>query len=187
MASPDGRTLAVTRPPAGGVEIRDVPTLRRRAALAGADTIWDLARFTPDGRFLVGGSWKGWARLWSTETWKPASRKLTGPAGRVEWHSVSPDGHTLATGGPDGTVRLWDLPTEQPLGAALPGVLNHYLMPQFSPDGAYLFAISDAGRAYRWDVRPSSWARHACSVAGRKLTRSEWAEVLPERDYDPAC
>jgi hypothetical protein len=60
-------------------------------------------------------------------------------------------------------------------------------MPQFSPDGAYLFAISDAGRAYRWDVRPSSWARHACAVAGRKLTRSEWAEALPERDYDPAC
>jgi hypothetical protein len=24
-------------------------------------------------------------------------------------------------------------------------------------------------------------------VAGRKLTRSEWAEALPERDYDPAC
>ena len=24
---------------------------------------------------------------------------------------------------------------------------------------------------YRWDVRPSSWARHACAVAGRKLTR----------------
>ena len=135
----------------------------------------------------MGGSWKGWARLWSTETWKPASRKLTGHAGRVEWHSTSPDSHTLATGGPDGTIRLWDLPTQQPLGAPLPGVPNQYLMPQFSPDGAHLFAISDAGRAYRWDVRPSSWARHACAVAGRKLTRSEWTEALPERNYDPAC
>ena len=122
--------------------------------------------FTPDGRYLVGGSFKGWVRLWSTETWKPASRRFTGHAGRVEWQSISPDGRTLATGGPDGTVRLWDLPTQQPLGAPLPGRTDRYLLPQFTPDGAYLFAIA-TGRAYRWDVRPASWARLACSVAGR--------------------
>ena len=99
---------------------------------------------------------------------------------------MSPDGRTLATGGPDGTVRLWDLPTQQPLGAPLPGLTDRYLIPQFTPDGAHLFAIAP-GRAYRWDVRPASWARHACATAGRKLTRSEWADVLPDRDYDPAC
>jgi WD40 repeat protein/DNA-binding SARP family transcriptional activator len=186
--SPDGRTLAVTRPPEGGVEIRDVPTLRRRTTLPGSESVWDIARFTPDGRFLVGGSWKGWAQLWSAETWKPASRRFTGHAGRVEWQTTSPDGRTLATGGPDGTVRLWDLRTQQPLGAPLPGLPNRKVVPQFTPDGNYLFAIyGDGGRAYRWDVRPSSWARHACVVAGRTLTRSEWEEALPERDYDPAC
>ena len=57
----------------------------------------------------------------------------------------------------------------------------------FTPDGAFLFATTDAGQAYRWDVRPSSWARHACAVAGRTLTRSEWNDVLPGRDYAPAC
>jgi hypothetical protein len=57
----------------------------------------------------------------------------------------------------------------------------------YDADGAYLFAITDAGRAFRWDVRPSSWARHACAVAGRRLTRSEWRDALPERDYTPAC
>ena len=64
---------------------------------------------------------------------------------------------------------------------------NRVVEPEFTPDGAYLFAITDAGRAYRWDIRPSSWARHACAVAGRKLTRGEWADALPDRDYDPAC
>ena len=59
--------------------------------------------------------------------------------------------------------------------------------PQFTPDGAHLFALTNAGRAYRWDVRPASWARHACAVAGRRLTRSEWRDALPERDYNPAC
>jgi WD40 repeat protein len=188
--SPDGRTLAITGiggGDKGGVEIVDAATGRRRTSLPGAGTVTDLARFTPDGRFIVAGSWKGWARLWSTETWRPASRRFTGHAGRVEWQSTSPDGRTLATGGPDGTIRLWDLRTQRPLGAPLPALPNHYAIPQFTPDGNYLFAITDAGRAYRWDVRPSSWARHACDVAGRTLTRTEWKDALPERDYAPAC
>ena len=188
--SPDGRTLAVTVPEGvanPGVRIVDVATRRQRASLFGDEAIWDLARFTPDGRFLVGGSWKGWVRLWSTDTWKPASRPLTGHAGAILGQSMSPDGRTLATGSADGTIRLWDLRTEQPLGTALPGLPNRGVIPQFSPDGAHLFAVYDTGRAYRWDVRPSSWARHACAVAGRQLTRSEWKDALPDRAYDPAC
>jgi WD40 repeat protein/DNA-binding SARP family transcriptional activator len=188
--SPDGRTLAVTVPEGVanlGVRIVDVATRQQRASLFGDEAIWDLARFTPDGRFLVGGSWKGWVRLWSTDTWKPASRPLSGHAGAILGQSMSPDGRTLATGSADGTIRLWDLRTEQPLGAALPGLPNRGVIPQFSPDGAHLFAVYDTGRAYRWDVRPSSWARQACAVAGRRLTRSEWEDALPDQAYDPAC
>ena len=103
------------------------------------------------------------------------------------WQSTSADGRTLATGSTDGTIRLFDIRTQQPLGAPLPGRPNRAVAPQFTPDGAYLFALTDTGRAYRWDVRPSSWARHACAVAGRTLTRSEWNDVLPGRDYAPAC
>jgi WD40 repeat protein len=113
---------------------------------------------------------------------------LTAHAGRVESQSISPDGHTLATGGPDGTIRLWDLRTQRPVGAPLPGLPNRQVAPQFTPDGAHLLVIyGDGGRAYRWDVRPASWAQHACAVAGRTLTPAEWQDVLPQRDYAPAC
>jgi WD40 repeat protein len=183
--SPDGRTLAITT--ALGIEIVDIATLRPRLTLPRSDTVRSLAQFTPDGRFIVGGSSEGWARLWSTETWRPATRPLAGHTGEVLWQSTSPDGRTLATGSTDGTIRLFDLHTQQPLGAPLPGLPGRPVAPQFTPHGAHLFAITDAGRAYRWDARPSSWARHACAVAGRTLTRREWKDALPGRHYTPAC
>jgi WD40 repeat protein/DNA-binding SARP family transcriptional activator len=188
--SHDGRSLAVTVPEDTanpGVRIVDVATRRTRAYLSEDEAIWDVARFTPDGRFLVGGSWKGWVRLWSTATWEPATRVFTGHAGAVIGESMSPDGRTLATGSADGTVRLWDLQTQQPLGAPLPGVPNRGVVPLFSRDGSHLVAVYDTGLAYRWDVRQSSWERQACAVAGRRLTRAEWKDALPDRSYAPAC
>ena len=52
--SPDGRTLAVAADV--GIEIVDVASLRRRAILPGTETVQLLARFTPDGRFVIGES-----------------------------------------------------------------------------------------------------------------------------------
>lgn len=60
-------------------------------------------------------------------------------------------------------------------------------VPLFTPDGSHLIAAQDNGRAYRWDIRPESLVRQACQVAGRRLTRAQWEEFLPSRDYQPAC
>ena len=57
----------------------------------------------------------------------------------------------------------------------------------FTPDGTGLIAAYDIGRAYRWDIRTASLIRQACRIAGRRLTRAEWQEFLPGRDYEPAC
>jgi hypothetical protein len=58
---------------------------------------------------------------------------------------------------------------------------------RFAPSGAHLYVVFANGRGYRWDVRPSSWKRHACIVAGRRLTAAEWHDALPDRAYAPAC
>jgi WD40 repeat protein len=182
--SPDGRTLAIVSDV--GIQIIDAGTMKPLARLAGTDRQTVLAEFSSDGRYLVGSSDQGWARLWSTKTLKPVTRLLGGHAGAVMHAAVSPDGKTVATGGTDGTVRLFDLRTQQPIGAPLPAVPNSSGAPVFSRDGAYLFAITAAGRAFRWDVRPASWERQASTVAGRTLTRAEWNDALPGRPYAPA-
>jgi hypothetical protein len=48
---------------------------------------------------------------------------------------------------------------------------------RFTPDGRFFLM----GASWK------GWARHACNVAGHPLTRAQWDEVLPGRDYDPAC
>jgi hypothetical protein len=60
-------------------------------------------------------------------------------------------------------------------------------VPEFTRDGTGLIAAYANGDAYRWDMRPEALVRHACEVAGRRLTHVEWQEFLPGRDYAPAC
>jgi hypothetical protein len=57
----------------------------------------------------------------------------------------------------------------------------------FTPGDNAVIAGYTTGQAIRWDIRPASLIRRACRLAGRTLTRAEWAEFLPGRDYDPAC
>ncbi len=57
----------------------------------------------------------------------------------------------------------------------------------FSKDGKRVVVGYVDGRAFVWNVEPGAWKRHACSVAGRNLTREEWQQFLPDRRYRAVC
>jgi WD40 repeat protein/DNA-binding SARP family transcriptional activator len=188
--SPDGRRLALVLFARNGVpdtlQVRDVDTGRTVVDVrAGANT--NLVRFSPDGRTVAVGNNSGRAQVWSTATWEPITRSFAGHAGALTGAAISRDGRVLATGGNDGTVRLWDIETGQAVGAPLPGLPNTPVVPSFTADGTRLLAGYETGDAYLWDIRSESLVRQACRVAGRQLTRAEWNEFRPGRDYDPAC
>ena len=102
--------------------------------------------------------------------------------GGVNCGRFSPDGRLLAVGDLLGRVIVYSTSTWKPVTGTLgTGEQN---AASFAPDGSML--ATDTG-AYIWDIRPASLMRHACEVAGRRLTRAEWSAFLPGRAYHPAC
>jgi WD40 repeat protein len=187
--SPDGRRLAVaaSSPQRAGtaIQILSVPGLqvfRTLSAPAGR-----TLEVSPDGRLLVFGDEGGRVRLYDTRTWRLRGRPFVAHVGAVVTATVSPDGQTLATTSDDGTARLWDVSTGRPIGSTLPGPAQQPVAAAFVDGGTHLVTLSETGRGYLWDIRPESWARRACEVIGRTLTRREWQDALPERSYAPAC
>jgi WD40 repeat protein/DNA-binding SARP family transcriptional activator len=70
--------------------------------------------FTPDGRYLVGGSGASRIVVLDTETWRPTA-SLAGHQGVVKDVAISPDGNLIASSDSYGLVRIWSLATGEPL------------------------------------------------------------------------
>jgi WD40 repeat protein len=182
--SPDLTRIAV--PIRGGpLAIYDAHARQQIASLRIDDSPAASASFSHDGRILVAASTKGAVRLYATRDLRSLSPVL--PAGARASVDLSPDNRTLVTTDADGRIQLWDLATHRPVGPGIEGPQHVSAIARFTPDGAYVYAVYANGLANRWDVRLASWTRRACSIAGRRLTRREWQDVLPDRPYHPAC
>jgi len=44
-----------------------------------------------------------------------------------------------------------------------------------------------SGRGVAWPTTAAAWNRHACAVAGRSLSRREWADAVPGQRYRAIC
>jgi len=183
--SPDGRLIAAAVVD-GDLEVFEVETGKSVTKLKFGDFGRTVA-FSPDGKLLALGLYGGTVRLVSTADWKPVGRALQAHRARVTALEFSPDGGRLLTGSADGTLRLFDTAQRQPIGSALTVEPEAYLAATFARDGSRVFAVPHFGRGVSFDVRPSSWERHACLVAGRRMTEREWRDALPERSFQRVC
>jgi WD40 repeat protein len=142
--------------------------------------------FSPDDSLLATGGGIGVVRFWDAQTGERRGRSITANAGWLNSLDFDPTGRLLVTGGTDGTTRLIDVDSRVLIGSPLPGVDNTLENAALTP-GRQVFVVYLDGSGFVWDVDPRVWKRHACTVAGRDLTRAEWAEFLPDRDYRPVC
>ncbi|TML15436.1 MAG: WD40 repeat domain-containing protein [Actinobacteria bacterium] len=100
--------------------------------------------------------------------------------------TFNPSGTEVITTSSDGKLRLWDLASRKLVGAPLPGT-DSGGWGTFFPDGKQVIAVFGSGTGVVWDVDPAAWKAHACRIAHRNLTRTEWQDFLPQRGYRAVC
>lgn len=106
--------------------------------------------FSPDGRFILTGSYDKTACLWDTAT-GTALRIFEGHTGQVASVCFSPDGQYALTGSWDKTARLWDVAT----GKELRSFQGHVFSVRsvcFSLDGRFVLTGSEDLTARLWNV-----------------------------------
>jgi hypothetical protein len=170
---------------------------RRLARLTGHTGEVDAVAFAPDGRTLATGSYDGTVLLWdlANPTRPQRLARLTGHTDSVFAVAFAPDGgRTLATAAADKTVLLWDVakPNRPRRLARLTGHTAGVNAVAFAPDGRTVATGSRDGKVTLWDLPKLNDLRdrplqHACTLAGRGLSRDEWARYIAGLPYQNTC
>jgi WD40 repeat protein len=105
--APNGWYIAESSWKDGTVTLRETASGKSLGALAvGKYRVGELS-FSPDGRFLAGGTMEGAVLVWDAVTAQEVAC-LEGHRGLVTSLAWSPYGNRLATGGIDLTILVWD-------------------------------------------------------------------------------
>src|SRR5262249_38966458 len=133
------RSLTVAQAPAGMVVLK-----------GHTETVYAIA-FSPDGKYVVTGSFDKLAKLWEAATGKDL-RTVGGTQGHqslVLGVAFSADGKNTATGSQDNSARIWDVPTGGHLLAfAHADAVNGLSL---SPDGKVLAGAGKDGTVKLWN------------------------------------
>ena len=143
------------------------------------------AQFSPDGKYLLTGSWDNSARVWELDAGQVLCRlgeELDQPQhahrGRVHQAAFSPDGRLVVTASDDGTAKLWSV-GDWRLLRTLAGHEGGVLHAVFSHDSQRVLTSSRDKTARIWDAATGQTqlvlARHAWAVTQAAFsTNDRW-------------
>lgn len=185
--SPDGKLLAASLL-TGGVRVFDPRSGRVLRTLAdpGNETV-SLA-FAPTGDLLAGGTLDGTVELWDPFTGKRLAQPLLADSSAISDIAFDPSGRRFATTGlHDATVKVWFTGSLEQEGPRLAADPKATAAAAFRPGQQGLLVVDDLGGAFTWPMSLASWEQRACSLAGRNLTRAEWAQFVSGPRYASVC
>jgi WD40 repeat protein len=141
--------------------------------------------FAPDGTIATGTA-GGTVELWRPTSNQPA--RFLAAAIPITSIAFDPTGQRfVTTSAQDGTVKLWLASTLQPEGSPLATEQDASSTAAFEPNGGNLLVVDDHGNAFTWPTSLAAWQQRACAIAGRNLTRQEWARFVPGQSYARVC
>ena len=186
--SPDGKTIAAGLDD-GRVLLVDAGTghIERTLRVFGNQGAVHALSFARDGT-LATGTDSGIVQLWNPATGAQIGHPTLVAAAPVASIAFDPSGERFATtGGSDGLAKLWTTKTQQQFGADFPADPGQVGNARYTPDGSKLIVVYGDGEGFVWPTSVSAWEDHACAVAGRNLTREEWARFVGARSYSTVC
>jgi len=104
----------------------------------------DSVAFSPNGQFLVSGSYDNSVRLWNIDSGEQV-QMLEGHTNDVSSVAFSPDGQFLVSGSRDKSVRLWNIDSGEQV-QVLEGHTDGVDSVAFSPNGQFLVSESSGFR-----------------------------------------
>lgn len=143
---------------------------------------------SPDGSTLAVAADAGEVVTTDLSTGKERRRSASLGA-TVLWLDYSADGELLVAGAEDGGVSLLDAATLELMGTVRPPRRGGPVpaTAEFIDDSHDVLIASYDGRVYEWETDRDRALDFACQMAGRDLTRAEWAQYLPTQPYESVC
>jgi WD40 repeat protein len=150
--SADGSELATSMSDANVAYVWDVdaepPALV--AELDGHTGTVDCAAFSPEGKYIVTGSYDGTARVWNARSGNQIAL-LKGHSGAIYGVSYSRDGTSIVTASQDTTAAVFDSKSGERI-SILRGHQNVVTKAAFSPNGKEVVTASKDLTARLWDA-----------------------------------
>jgi WD40 repeat protein/serine/threonine protein kinase len=138
--------------------------------------VWS-AVFSPDGKYVLSGSYDRTVRLWDLATGREV-RRFDGVASTVHCVAFSADGQLILAGSADRAVHLWESETGRPV-RTFEGHTDIVATVAFAPDGRRILSGGDDRTLRMWDLES---AKELARLEGH--TDAIWSSVFtPDGRY----
>ena len=119
-------------------------------------------------------------------TGRPVQPSVVVHDGTVLSVAFAPDGRRILTSGSDASAALWRAETSRLIARVVTPALP--AVSQFHSDGRSVMVADEyEGAVYRWDTRQEYATEFACRLAGRDITKAEWAEQFGDCAFQETC
>jgi len=132
---------------------------------------------TPDGKYIVSGSWDKTIKLWNINSGEDV-RTFEGHSRSVSSIAITPDGKYIISGSADKTIKLWNINSGKDV-RTFEGHKSGVSSIAITPDGKYIVSGSYDGTIKLWEINSG---KLLCSYAAYE--DGEWLSWTPDGYYN---